>query len=281
MPIKSVATQLGLGLHQIDTFKGWQPPASIDLVVAVSFGLLVPARILNGAKYGGLNIHPSLLPDLRGPAPITHALLKRRTHTGVTLQTMHPTKFDHGIILSQTPSPGVPILESSTQDDLIHTLGPIGADILCDGIENGLFIEPEEARLATHATAHLDHAPKITPEEREIRWNFWTSDEMLLRDRVLGRLWDMKSYLLCFGSRDPKRVAFDGPWQKVEASSSSYTEFGPAGPGQMVLLDSGHSKRSKLGFKTCDGQILVPSACTIDGQKKGTGVAAFINHLTR
>lgn len=43
-----------------------QPPAPgsepINLIVAVSFGLLIPARIINGAKYGGLNVHPSLLP---------------------------------------------------------------------------------------------------------------------------------------------------------------------------------------------------------------------------
>ena len=86
VPIKSVSAQLGLKLHQKDTFKGWSLPTSINLVIAVSFGLLVPARILNEAKYGGLNVHPSLLPDLRGPAPIIHTLLKQRSHTGVTLQ---------------------------------------------------------------------------------------------------------------------------------------------------------------------------------------------------
>ena len=44
-----------------------QPPlpseGPINLVIAVSFGLFVPPRILNGAKYGGLNLHPSLLPE--------------------------------------------------------------------------------------------------------------------------------------------------------------------------------------------------------------------------
>ena len=40
-----------------------QPPTSPNLIIAVSFGLFVPARILNNAKYGGLNLHPSLLPE--------------------------------------------------------------------------------------------------------------------------------------------------------------------------------------------------------------------------
>lgn len=68
MPIKRVALEeLSLPIHQIDTFTGWLPPRpsgeSINLVVAVSFGLLVPPRILNNAKYGGLNVHPSMLPE--------------------------------------------------------------------------------------------------------------------------------------------------------------------------------------------------------------------------
>lgn len=67
MPIKKVAAEeLRLNVHQIDTFTGWEPPKPngepINLVIAVSFGLLVPPRILNGAKYGGLNVHPSMLP---------------------------------------------------------------------------------------------------------------------------------------------------------------------------------------------------------------------------
>lgn len=76
------AEELGLRCHQIPTFTGWkvwmdglvvptrdelltgdQPPEGINLVIAVSFGLFVPPRILRGAKYGGLNVHPSWLPE--------------------------------------------------------------------------------------------------------------------------------------------------------------------------------------------------------------------------
>jgi len=61
-----VAEELGLNIHEIPTFTGWSPPRygeeAISLVIAVSFGLLVPPRILNIATYGGLNVHPSLLP---------------------------------------------------------------------------------------------------------------------------------------------------------------------------------------------------------------------------
>lgn len=68
MPIKNIAiAELDLPVHQIDTFTGWEPPRpndeNINLIIAVSFGLLVPPRILNVAKYGGLNVHPSMLPE--------------------------------------------------------------------------------------------------------------------------------------------------------------------------------------------------------------------------
>lgn len=65
-PIRAAAEQLGLPLHERDSFRGWQLPRSddetINLIIAVSFGLFIPARILQSAEYGGLNIHPSILP---------------------------------------------------------------------------------------------------------------------------------------------------------------------------------------------------------------------------
>ena len=56
-----------LHLLPCDQLKLRQPPTpvgeEINLVIAVSFGLLIPPRILGRAKYGGLNVHPSLLPE--------------------------------------------------------------------------------------------------------------------------------------------------------------------------------------------------------------------------
>lgn len=62
VPLKEAANSLSLPCHEISTFTGWQPPP-VDLVIAVSFGLFVPKRILGAATYGGMNLHPSLLPE--------------------------------------------------------------------------------------------------------------------------------------------------------------------------------------------------------------------------
>lgn len=61
--LKAVANRLALPIHEIPTFTGWTPPQPPDLILAVSFGLKVPPRLLNQSTYGGWNLHPSLLPE--------------------------------------------------------------------------------------------------------------------------------------------------------------------------------------------------------------------------
>ena len=279
MPIKPVANQLGLKLHQIDTFKGWSPPDSINLVIAVSFGLLVPARILNGAKYGGLNVHPSLLPDLRGPAPIVHTLLKQRSHTGVTLQTMHPTRFDHGMILDQTPLPGVAVPEGCAPDQLLKMLSPIGAEMLCHGIKHCLFVPPhKDVRGGMPRPDVVEHAPKVTPEDRHIDWSTWTADQILLRDRVLGRLWDQETYRRCSNS-SVKRISFQGPWRKASKDTVDTHTTASDMAGGPVRVSAAGARDVEFGIKTCDHQLVMPTAATVDGEKKGTGIAALLHHL--
>ncbi|KAF7597461.1 Methionyl-tRNA formyltransferase [Aspergillus hancockii] len=197
VPIKAAATDLSLPIHEIDTFTGWTPPTlpegPINLIVAVSFGLFVPPRILKGAKYGGLNVHPSLLPDFRGPAPLHYTLLAGRTRTGISLQTLHLKHFDHGVILQQTPPPGfeIPNPESCTVPELLDLVSPKGAEILVDGIRKGLFVPPVEDAGWRSPEEHepLVHAAKIKPEDRHIDWANWTWLDISRRNRVIGPLW--------------------------------------------------------------------------------------------
>ena len=69
------------------------------LFVVASYGKILPSSIISIPKHNSLNIHPSLLPDLRGPSPIQEAILKRQ-RTGVTIIRMDD-KMDHGPILIQ------------------------------------------------------------------------------------------------------------------------------------------------------------------------------------
>ena len=193
--VKVAATELGLPLHQIDTFTGWQPPTFDDgtcnLVIAVSFGLLVPPRILGSAKYGGLNVHPSMLPDLRGPAPIAWTIILGRRTTGISLQTLHPSRFDEGQILDQTPKPGleIPNPDSITYKELETHLATVGAKMLVDAVRNRLYIPPYRTIQLDDQTSKVEliHAPKISKEFHTVDFQTMTVTDILRRQRAVTR----------------------------------------------------------------------------------------------
>lgn len=191
MPIKHVAVdELKLETHVIDSFTGWTPPIAINLIVAVSFGLFVPPRILNLAKYGGLNVHPSLLPDLRGPAPIEHALLRNRTHTGVSVQTLDPHHFDQGIILAQTPAPGLPISHDTDVTTLEAQLAAKGAELLIHVLRASAFVPPlKDAGWYINSHGPMNHAPKVNKQDRFIDFQKQTMSDIFAVQRALGDPW--------------------------------------------------------------------------------------------
>ncbi|KAF4986913.1 hypothetical protein FDECE_15695 [Fusarium decemcellulare] len=192
VPCKVLAEDMGLRTHQRETFTKWDLPDATNLIVAVSFGLFVPPRILRSAKYGGLNVHPSLLPDLRGPAPIHHAILRGYRHTGVSLQTLDAKAFDHGTVLAQTPRPGIPVPSDCTVQELTNLLAPIGAQMLVQGLRDGVHIPPSQNagwKAGEIADEQLTHAPKVTKADGQVGWAQWTGEEFVRRVRVLGSVW--------------------------------------------------------------------------------------------
>ena len=71
----------------------------IDLGIVASFGKIIPKGYLDTPRYGFINVHPSLLPELRGPAPIQNLILQNR-EPGVSIIRMDE-KMDHGPLLAQ------------------------------------------------------------------------------------------------------------------------------------------------------------------------------------
>ncbi|MDD2935583.1 MAG: methionyl-tRNA formyltransferase [Candidatus Pacebacteria bacterium] len=70
-----------------------------DLFIVASYGKIIPQDVLDIPKYGTINVHPSLLPRLRGASPMQSAILKEK-ETGMTLMLMD-ADMDHGPILKQ------------------------------------------------------------------------------------------------------------------------------------------------------------------------------------
>lgn len=71
----------------------------VDLIVVGFYGKILSKKILETPTYGALNVHPSLLPKYRGPAPVQAAILNGETETGVTIIRMDE-QIDHGPIIA-------------------------------------------------------------------------------------------------------------------------------------------------------------------------------------
>ena len=135
-----------------------------DLSVVVAYGQILSLEVLNLPPMGSLNLHASLLPVLRGAAPINWSILQGDTVTGVTVMRM-VEQMDAGPILFQTEEPIAP---DETATDLRMRLSEIGAEALVEALmllEAGVIEEREQDEsLATYA-------PKVDRATARIDWD--------------------------------------------------------------------------------------------------------------
>ena len=215
----------------------------------------MPPRILNHAAHGGLNVHPSLLPDLRGSAPIEHAVMLRRPYTGVSVQTLHPKRFDQGVVLAQSPAPGLAIGADETADALKERLAQVGAKMLVDVLVQRRFVEPVTS--AAWYTGATTYAPKITKQDRFVAFDTMTMARVLAVQRALGDTW----CLLANGERlvMHELVALDS----ADAVTLEH--------GQAALWYD--ETRRELLFRTACGRIGIVKSSTYPGGKAGKGNA--------
>jgi methionyl-tRNA formyltransferase len=103
-------------------------PFKADLIVSASYGQRIPTKTIEDAKYGGLNVHPSLLPRWRGADPVPLAILSGDHQIGVTVVTLSEA-FDEGKIIAQKK---IPILPTDYSDPLRAKLFGLGADLLAE-----------------------------------------------------------------------------------------------------------------------------------------------------
>lgn len=102
-PIKTVALEKGIAIFQPENItKDYQAILDLkaDIIITCAYGQLIPKVLLDAPRYGCVNIHASLLPKLRGGAPIHRALMNGETKTGITIMYM-VEKMDAGPIIRQ------------------------------------------------------------------------------------------------------------------------------------------------------------------------------------
>ena len=101
-PVKKFANDNLILVVQPENIKeSWQEVVSLhpNLIITCAYGQILPRELLVYPKYGCINVHASLLPKLRGGAPIHHAIIDGYKKTGVTIMHMSP-KMDEGDIIS-------------------------------------------------------------------------------------------------------------------------------------------------------------------------------------
>jgi methionyl-tRNA formyltransferase len=98
------------------------------IIVVASYGQILPEEILKIPKFGPLNIHGSLLPELRGASPVQNAILLGKKETGVTIMKMDEG-LDTGPIIGQKK---IEILEHEKSDELLQKVAKFGAELLLE-----------------------------------------------------------------------------------------------------------------------------------------------------
>lgn len=134
-----------------------------DISVVVAYGHILRPEVLDLPAKGSINVHASLLPDLRGAAPINWAIARGLSETGVTIMRM-AKGMDSGAIISQVAEP---ILEDETTSELTARLSEIGAVALVEAL--GLISGGETDEQEQDHTA-ATFAPKVSRNVARISW---------------------------------------------------------------------------------------------------------------
>jgi methionyl-tRNA formyltransferase len=218
--VKERALALGIPVHQptklrTGEFAQWLRDQKADVALVVAYGRILPKDVLEAPAKGCVNVHASLLPRLRGAAPITWAVVRGDPETGITLMQMDEG-MDTGAMLEQFRTPIDP---EETAGDLSERLAAMGALAVRKGLPKYMAgaYEPIQQDDAAHTVA-----PILKKEDGRIDF---TKDARALHDHVRG----MSPWPGAFTSHRGKTL-------KVHATRVTDVPK-PAPPGTVVLAD--------------------------------------------
>ena len=157
-PIKELANNNQIEVFQPTNIKNEYQriiDCSPDIIITCAYGQIIPEALLKYPKYGCINVHGSLLPKLRGGAPIHHAIINGEKETGITIMYMDK-KMDAGDIINQQ---SIPILSDDNLDSLYEKMSHLGKELLMDtlpsiiaGTNSRIKQNPEEVTYGLNIT---------------------------------------------------------------------------------------------------------------------------------
>lgn len=146
-----------------------------EVMIVAAYGRLIPPALANVTRHPALNLHPSLLPQFRGPTPIQAAILAGKQQTGVTAITLAP-HFDAGEIVARAP---IKLSGSETFGELEQTLAEAAGTMIVEILpaylkdELALTAQNELAATSTHKIAAIDRwldpSAPVELNERKVR----------------------------------------------------------------------------------------------------------------
>jgi methionyl-tRNA formyltransferase len=167
-PVAEAALRAGLPLEEVESVKSGAgfdaiAQAEPDVLAVVAYGEILPAAVLGLPSVAPVNVHFSLLPVLRGAAPVQRAILSGLDSTGVTTIRMDEG-MDTGPILLQAEEPIRPEDDAGSLGDRLAVVGGRLLVETLDGLASGSMRErAQDDGAATYA-------PKIKPDDRVIDW---------------------------------------------------------------------------------------------------------------
>jgi len=185
--IKKQALEMQLPIFQPERIRTEEAQARIrevgaDVMVVVAYGQILPASLIEAPRLGTLNLHASLLPRHRGPAPIEWAILSGDTETGVTIMQMD-AGVDTGAILTQEH---VPIAPDETAPRLAGRLATVGGALLVRTLDN---LVDGRVQPMPQPASGATHAPRLRSEDGKLDPTTMTADQIDRKVRALtGRV---------------------------------------------------------------------------------------------
>ena len=249
-PIKILSEKNNLKIFQPEKIrKEFDEPLKTnpDIIITCAYGQIIPNEILDYPKYGCINVHASLLPKLRGGAPIHRAILEGYTETGITIMFMDE-HMDTGDIISMEK---ISIGESENVGSLHDRLSILGRDLLEKTLAN--IINGNITRIKQN-NDEATFGYNIKREDEKIDWNEST-------DKIYNKIRGLNPW--------PGSYALlDGKICKIWEASKLIGNYSGS-IGEVIKIDSG------IQVKTTDGLIII-TMLQLEGKKK-LSYKEFIN----
>lgn len=202
-----------------------------DIIITCAYGQFLPKEILDYPKYGCINVHASLLPKLRGGAPIHKAIIDGYTTTGITIMYMG-LKMDNGDIISQK---SIEIEKTDNVDTLHDKLSLLGTELLMETLPS--IVNGRATRIVQNEE-EVTFAYNISREEEHINFN-------KTKIEVFNQIRGLNPWPVSYALLDDKEI-------KIYEAIIGEDIYKEQSNGEIVRL-----YKDGIGIKVSDGEIIL------------------------